>query len=346
MIRMMALFLVSLLALSCRKESPDCWRGDGSLCRLTVNAGTEGSSTKAVGVADSLETSVSRVQAFLYDVKENLAAAGCTTGSSITVSAVPGDYTLFVLVNAPEVPMEQSATVTALKTVRSALEDNAVGNLVAFGFRDVTLFSGETSFNVQAKRLASKVMLDRITKDFSKMESLSGTRLKVNSIYLTNVAADCCLEGGFPTAYANAMGYKGEAAGITHDDVGTVVDSCIDVRHTFYAYENPVEMDSVGGTWCPRRSRLVIDATVDTVHCYYVVNLPVIGRNRIYEITNLIIMRPGSNDQETISGDRTVALEVEVLDYNTDAYNESFEDAPIPAKKRITVTGGLGEWIQ
>lgn len=323
----MLIMLITLLVLAegCQKDTPVPER-DGH-CLLTVSACVEGKPlTRAVGVTDASEKAVSSLQTFYY--RDGLYAGGTRSEAGSVSTSLPfGAYDLYVLANAPEVQPADVPDTVALLQFRSRLGDNGVGRLVAFGHRSLQVTTGEKTLIVDARHTASTVILDRITRDFSGMGPLKDSSITVHSVYLTNVATDCTLGGGAPDAYVNKLGWKGEIPELTYDDVEAVVETSVDTRHTFYLYPNPVERDSVGGGWSPRHSRLVVSATVAGQDCFYVVNLPVIGSNRIYEITNLIITRIGSSDEETIADDSVVVVEsVTLEDWQTDVYELTLKE--------------------
>lgn len=317
------LSIATFLALGCQKEMPAPVQEPGQ-CHLTVGVSIGSTSeTKVTDVTPGSETFVGSLQVFLYD-GESLAGSGRDTCARVSVEGIrSGSYDLYVLANAPEAPSSSAATLSSLKGTGSSLGDNAPGRLVAFGSGSVDVGAGSNSARVQAVRLVSKVVLEKITNALEG--PLAGARLTVHSVYVTNVAASCRLGGGSDSTYINRMGYRGGMEALTHDVVETDVASSIDVAHTFYVYENPVERDSVGGNWTPRRSRLVVDATVGGTHCYYVVTLPVLGRNRIYEIQDLAITRLGSDDEETVSeGAAVVVGGVTLSPWGTDTCDISF----------------------
>ena len=81
------------------------------------------------------------------------------------------------------------------------------------------------------------------------------------------------------------------------------------VENAMYAYPNPTQSDNLegstgmykgpeGGPWSIRPTRLVIEATLDGQLYYYPITLPSLEYNKSYEISNLVITRPGSDDPD------------------------------------------------
>ena len=63
-------------------------------------------------------------------------------------------------------------------------------------------------------------------------------------------------------------------------------------QNAFYCYPNHASQDSFEAEWCPRNTRLVVEATLGDEKYYYPVKLPKLEHNMRYEV-NLVITRPG-----------------------------------------------------
>lgn len=86
------------------------------------------------------------------------------------------------------------------------------------------------------------------------------------------------------------------------------------VKHHFYGYPNPVATDANAGSWTPRKTRLVVEATLGGEVCYYPVTLDKMQRNTEY-IINLTVTRLGSPDPDTPVTTGEASFTVEVKDW-------------------------------
>ena len=91
-----------------------------------------------------------------------------------------------------------------------------------------------------------------------------------------------------------------------HKSRKTVAPNPYTGSHSFYAFPNPTtEAQDIRtvGAWTRRCTRLVIEASIGDDVVYYAINVPSMGRNRIYAASNLVIHGRGSNDPEIIDID-------------------------------------------
>lgn len=269
-----------------RKDTP---------CLVTVSVGSP--ATKVVGVKAGDESAVRSLQVFLYD-GENLAAAASSDSSCCSVTCYPGEYRSYILVNSPAVDRDSVTSLSSLKNRVLDLADNAPDTLAACAMADVTVTRQATTKEITAERYVSKVVIEKITKAFA------GT-LRINSVYMTNVVGGMrCFSGDTLDVWYNRMGYSASAADcLVRDTVNAYADTVIETSHNFYVFPNPTVSDTTAKTWCPRHTRLVLDALFREEPCYYVVNMPVLERNRVYRIQDLVIKRKGSDNEEDIAED-------------------------------------------
>lgn len=95
----------------------------------------------------------------------------------------------------------------------------------------------------------------------------------------------------------------GEVEGVSTIKPGSV---SFPVEGALYAYPNPTEsrfengiyIGDEAGEWSIRPTRLVIETTLDGTKYYYPITLPALESNKTYEIENLVITRPGSDDPD------------------------------------------------
>lgn len=264
-------------------------------CLVTVSVGAP--ATKAVGVKAGDESAVRSLQVFLYD-GENLAASASSDSSYCSVTCYPGEYRSYILVNSPGVDRDSVTSLSGLENRILDLAGNAPDTLAACATADVTVTRQASAMEVTAERYVSKVVIEKITKAFT------GT-LRVNSVYMTNVVGGVrCFSEDTLDVWYNRMGYSASAADrLVRDTVNAYADTVLATAHSFYVFPNPTVSDTTSGTWCPRHTRLVLDALFREEPCYYVVNMPVLERNRVYRIQDLIVRRKGSDNEEEIAED-------------------------------------------
>lgn len=279
---------------------------------VTISAGAL--STKA-SVNSNEDKTIQSLQVFVF-LGDNLEVYGSETGNSLTIQCTPGERDIYVLANAPTLGNIKTksallATVSDLKnsSVQACNSFEMIGNVT----EDLSLQN--SNITVTVTHIAAKVVVSSIKKQF-KSAALDDMEFKILSMYLVNVAGGCTYGGSSsPTKWYNKLVFSDEIPEITRDEINTVVTSSMKYTeaHTFYAYPNPAEEDSTSETWCPRYTRLVIEAKLGEDVFYYPVSLPGIERNKSYNISEIVITRPGSVNPDTpvSSVDCTFSISVE-----------------------------------
>ena len=103
-----------------------------------------------------------------------------------------------------------------------------------------------------------------------------------------------------PSIWFNKRAYGSEQSTFTYDAPGASVANggTYSTEHTFFAYANPTVDDTSSATWSPRHTRLVLKTRLGDDTYYYPITLPVLEPNKSYEIENLTLTRPGSDDPD------------------------------------------------
>lgn len=217
------------------------------------------------------------------------------------------------------------------------LSENSATNLVMSGRNVITVtdvnnngtIGAPQTMNIFVKRLASRIQLDAVKVDF-RDGSLAGATFTIQEIYLKNVVgkspigvqgntavagssvAPIILPDAQHTNYDNwyNKGVKEAGAPACIDDVYsqacTVEGVATPQNRVLFAFPNKTVGDSNAATFVQRHSRLVIKAHVtksgitpsidkDT---YYVLDLPVLVANTIYEIQNVNITMLGKDSDD------------------------------------------------
>ncbi|MBO4743235.1 MAG: hypothetical protein J5533_06330 [Bacteroidales bacterium] len=314
---------------------------------LKVDIGLPG--TKAILAAGSTaDLNANTVQVFVFNSDGTLDNSSGVTpfGDAINLSVIPGNKTVWALVNAPAVSGIE--TETGLRTSRTLLSDNTLSSLVMSGSKAVEV-SGNGSVTVTVKHVAAKVVLDKVTRSFTN-PYYSGIPMTIKRIYMSNVAADCDYQasGYQPTLWNCQMGVLGEnpqdAALLLDDNLNISLSegTSYETAHTFYVYPNPTTEDNDDlDAWSPRMTRLVLECVYNGRTCYYPITIPgpayaeaggtttTIDRNKVYHISGLTLKRPGSTSSEQpgpeVSSNVDCTFDISVSEWEDDyMYNEVF----------------------
>lgn len=166
--------------------------------------------------------------------------------------------------------------------------------------------------SISVERLVSKVVIDKISIDFSRYPDLAAQSFTIDSIYLINVAGESVLADGTTfipasSAWINKQRYSTSACDALLCDVvrqPVTATKPHSVPHYFYCYQNNVSTDSHTKGWNGRYTRLVIACTLGTVKTYYPIDITGPGnrlsRNCKYVINELIITDMGSDGPDNI----------------------------------------------
>ena len=269
-------------------------------CELTV--GICGSMTRATAVTKDNEAKVNNLQVFVFRGDDLDAYASVDNAQELTLSCTAGDRVVYALVNAPD--YSDVPGKAALLAKVSELEANTLTNFEMVGSKSVTLPQSE-KVSIDVNRIASRVVLKKITRNFTS-EALQALNFKVDAIYLINVAGNTSYDlSAAPAKWYNVAENKNELASLLYDAPASLITNgqSYSTAHTFYAYPNDLATNT---------TRLVIETTLGETKYYYPINLPEMAANKSYEIEEVKITRPGSdNPDEPVSfADATFSINV------------------------------------
>lgn len=314
-------YLIGLMALlvSCEKPSEEV--------PVNVSFTLDGLQTKVTGVSYADESTVVRWTVFVFDTRSGWFRYGSSDDAApVTLSLVAGKrYLCLALANYPlsgPGALDPSAVTSAddLADKVAALDDNAPGRLLMFGEASLLPSTGNRVASIPVRRLVSRVDVQGVSVDFSQWPAWTGKTLLLKHIYLTNAyktttyGADNDSVSPVCSAWYNTLGWHGGGAvsaamdALLGDrDINTSVDALhpYSLSHSFYFYPNPVEEDDRrNDAWTPRRTRLVLEASVDGETFYYPIDIPPMERNSICAARNLVIRGPGFSHPEggTVAG--------------------------------------------
>ena len=302
--------------------------------------------TKADPLNTEAEAKVSNLQVFIFrgDVVDAYGSADDKT--SITLSATTGERTVYALVNCPS--MASVTSLAALQATVSNLGLKSGGDYVNKGgdhFEMVgslvhTIVASDVTdgINVAVDRLAARVKIDKITRDFSRVSGassalaqLDASKFKITRLYLgsavDNAGYGAYTSGshkvGAPASYTwyNCL-LNGDGSALATDfplvynklaTAATLAeDASYETSHSFYCYPNPTTEDGASA----KVTRLVIECQIDGDYYTYPILLTTgVQNNHSYQINELVITRLGnpSNGDDNIDDgedDPIVALEI------------------------------------
>jgi hypothetical protein len=238
-----------------------------------------------------------------------------TSSSDVTLRCRTGLKEVVVLANAPDASGFVSYDDFLQK--RSFLTDNSVGRLVMSGNASLDLKLSGGSVTVDLRRIAAKVILDKITVGFAQ-ETYDDMDFILKKVYLTNVAGDMAYMAGTPDPlqWYNKIVNNGskDVEALISDSLGDInLKDGADYtdKHHFYCYPNLTDTDASNGMWSARKTRLVVEATLGGETCYYPVTLDEVAQNTAYTVT-LTVTRPGSSspDEPISTSDATFTVQV------------------------------------
>ena len=294
--------LAALVACNKNEATPMQPQNQESLvpCELTV--GICGAMTKATGVTTDNEAKVNKLQIFVFRGDDLDAYASVENAKELTLSCTAGERVVYALVNAPDYSSVPGKAALLAKV--SELSANTLTNFEMVGSKSVTLPQTGT-VSIDVNRIASRVVLKKITRNFTSA-ALQALDFTVDAIYLVNVAGNTSYDlTAAPSTWYNIAENKGELASLLADTPTAPIaqGQAYDTDHTFYAYPNDLAVNT---------TRIVIETTLGTSKYYYPINLPEMAANKSYEIEEVVLTRPGSdNPDEPVSfADATFSINV------------------------------------
>lgn len=271
--------------------------------------------TRLTGVSDADEARVARWCVFLAEGGQ-IVTFGTAEGAAPVegVAIREGSYTLVALANYPTgFDPGQFNQLEELTTYALPLEDNARDALLMYGERSgVELNASTGSVTIALDRLCARVSVNKVTVDFSAHPILAGQSFRLQEMYLSNVYARTCMHLPDPWTtmpygdYLNKRGATTSTLPLIYEPIGVNLGSgdSYTTAHHFYTWPNgtPRETDDVNrlsDSWNGHRcTRLVLRALLGGVSRYYAVDLPLLNRNRLYTIDEILLRGRGSDDPE------------------------------------------------
>lgn len=268
--------------LSCTKEFSNginqSWNEqDVDYYNVTVDVG--GPATKLT--APAADSTASNIQIFVFNDSQVLESYYNGNSVRCTLRLSSGKKQVRAVVNAPSLGNEVT-TIDELENAVSLFSQNSTTNFVMVG-KDSLSVPDQTMITVKVTKLAAKIILQGIKTKFTAPVYSEGT-FKIKKIYLTHVASDCpYFVAGAPTACTAESDLTTMNMDVTLTDNGSHQQASI-----FYAYPNETDTPT----------RLVILAELNGTSYYYPIKIGNIKSNTVYNVTNLTITRPGTDDED------------------------------------------------
>lgn len=318
--------VVGIAAVSCNKEmdiQPDSQDVPKEKFEVLVglsNVDLTITETRADLAATSAEKKVDDAYVLVYNASGNLVDYKAWSGSSVKFTLEAGNYKFFAIINTGETSMP--ATMTALNALKGTLEADLSG-FTMLGSTEKTIATGTEKFSISAKRLASKVVFKDLKVNFSS-SSLQEVGMTLNAVYLINAAGEMTFAsalGNFaaPGLWYNQLKYaKNDCDSYLYaGNLNLFVDhgSTENVNKTFYVYPNGTASDTHGGNWSERKTRLVLEATVDGSKCYYPFTFDTLESNKIYTVNTITVTRKGVANPDDVWNDNEVSGDLTIDDW-------------------------------
>ncbi len=269
--------------------------------------------TKTSGVPSG-EDAVNDLQILVFDSKGKLETYKHGTGNSLSMTCTSGEKRVAAFVNAGS--MTSVGSVSELASAVTDLADNASGGLVMSGETSVAL-TASSNVSIRVKRMAARVRISKI-ENAMELEQHRNMSFQVKAVYMVNVAGNkAFFSDSGPDVWYNRAGHESGAPAFLYDSVTAATvgaGSSYTGSHYFYCYPNHTAADVSGGTWCARKTRLVVEVALDGTVYYYPVTLDDVESNTVYSY-ELKITRPGSLSPDKPVEGAAAGITVKVEDW-------------------------------
>ena len=335
---------IAAIACACEPEQ-DCLPCQEKTATLNVSLDFEdGTPTKASSYVTSqtYETAVNNVQVLVFDSTGSLNAYVDADNSvaGITVNTTAGSKTIWAVVNGPD--LSSVTTLSALQSTAVDLSANSTNSSEGFvmaGSTTCTVSSSTTTAIISAKRLVSRVALQKIC---NALPASYGS-ITINNVTLINVVGNQNLNGSASiSTWYNKMGRENGGSEpaiidgvnsfascptLTFKSVGSSVANGGSLTPTtpylFYTYPNSTSTDATGWTssFTARKTRLVVTATISGTKYYYPIVIDAPARNTAYTV-ELTITGLGSTDPDKPVVKGSISASVTVQGWSAGAVYE------------------------
>ena len=281
--------------------------------------------------SQAAESAVRSLQVLVFNSGGNLVSYASSTSNAVSAS-VPlniNGHKVFAVTNVSE-DLSSCSSPSALTSRISYLKDNSLEALQMIGSVDNQTFTSGSTVPVEVRRFASKVEIDEIVSAFTAAAHKS-QEFKIKGIYLINVnGSSPYTQVSTPGVWYNQLQYvSGDCNSLISDIFQAPVTvqtssgavTSYKTKHYFYCYSNPASVDTHGGTFSPRRTRLVIETVLGSTTYYYPIDIVGNGNtldpNTSYTVTKLTITGPGVEHPDDPLNTGSVSFNVTVKNWDT-----------------------------
>ena len=268
----------------------------------------------AIVTEKGIAGAVDSIQVLVFNQKGQRIGYGRHEGSheKLQVPSVIGQVTIWVFANVQD--LSAIGSLDVLNLARFSF-GNAFGRVPMAGSIHVTVKEAGLVYRIPLRRLVAKISLEHIS-------NRTDIRLNIVSVYILNAAGDIGLPRSReddPSVWFNRMRLEPECSleGMTHVNVGKVIASGEELRLgcDLYSFPNAYPPRR-GGSWSPRRSRIVVKVEQpDGTVFYYPVLLPKLESGKTYCIEKLRIMRVKAECEKN-SSEQEAPMREEMLRVN------------------------------
>lgn len=287
--------------------------------QLTVNVGS--AETKAVTADTPEESQLNDIQVLVFRQDGAIDAYKKATASPVTgVSCTSGSRTIYAVVNCPT-DLSTVKSLSELEAKTFAFADEKLGGFQMIGktVKNISAADGDATINVD--RAVAKIHLTNIKTDF-QASAYQSMPFQVTKIYAINVTGNYAVT--YPSSVVaptvNVAKLDATLSGnpkallLYEPSAPMAVTNgadAISIDKSFYVYPNYSTIES-------NKTRIVVEVTLGGTTYYYPLTFGTsIKANTYYDITGLVIKRPGSDDPNVPVVSKDCGFNINVIDWTT-----------------------------
>lgn len=232
------------------------------------------------------------------------------SGSSVKFSLDKGTYTFYAVLNYGSDVTSAASSINNLLNLKATLKKDLNG-FEMIGHSDITVPATDPC-SITVKRVTAKVVMQNVKINFESQVLASSTFILKNVFIINAVGDDSFANADNGTAYTPTVWYNqlkyvsGDcnnylyAGGINK----TIAQGATyGVNKTFYVYPNATETDKHNGSFSARKTRIILEATINGETCYYPLTFASIGANKVYTVKSITITRKGIANPDDVWDD-------------------------------------------
>ena len=312
------------MLVSCNKDiTPDNPTNDEPRYELALSFPDVEMATKVA--LSSADNAVSNIQVMVFKADGSLENSVNLNSTSGSINVTAGEKTVYAVANVPTSKHSflNAASASAITSVATALSDNTIGGaFVMIGNNTVTV-SGASSCSISLYRIAAKIEMGNISVAMS--DAFAGQSLKVDRIYVQNAVVNSTFAKSKTLAtsdFVNQLKFTSNSydsyltTPYTSVTLSDVTSASTALASKYYVYPNQTTTDArTTPTFTIRKTRLVIQATLNGKTTFYPVTLGPIESNKYYKVTGLTVTGPGVDNPEDDPTKAGLTVSVTVVDW-------------------------------